>query len=387
MSAEDSLDLSTSEGVKEYLKDTVFAPHTVTRLSGGFGNFTYRIQLIAQHEGRATYVLKYAAPYVAVSLEAIPFSTDRQKFEAEALRLAEKLPASHAAVTAPIVRYFDEAAHVLIIDDCGEDLRTLKQAMVDGVIPPTLAEEIGSALGAYIGHLHSLHGDPSVDISLFETNDIAKTMSGWVTYGRLKSTLTGEDGISSLSDPPISNDIPEEDLQTISDLADARIQSINLAKGALTHGDFWPGNIMVSYCTDAKDGISKLERLYVLDWELCKVGLRGLDLGQFCAEMHLLRHFHANCREPASMVIDSFLRAYSRSQDVDTLLAQTALTHVGAHLVAWGPRVPWGDKEDTRAVVKEGVNMLTGGVHGTEEWLRKQLIGPLLQANAEAGAP
>ncbi|KAH7923920.1 hypothetical protein BV22DRAFT_1014458 [Leucogyrophana mollusca] len=378
----DLRDLSTPSAVQEYLKDTVFASHTVTALSGGLCNFTFRLHLVAQHQGHSTYVLKYAAPYVAFSAGTMPFTPERQNFEAGALRLVEKLQPGDGIVTAPVVHHLDDVAHVMIIDDCGEDTRTLKQSMIDGLVSPAMAEEIGCALGRFIGRIHSWTKDPSVDLSLFETNDEAKEISGFISYGRLTSTLTGKDDIPALSDPPI--DISQTDLQVISDLAAVRIQAINTTTETFTHGDFWPGNIMVSLRTDPEGGISpKLEKLYVLDWEATKTGLRGLDLGQFCAEIHLLRRFHANCEEPASVMLESFLRTYGQNQDVDVALARTALTHVGAHLVAWGPRVKWGGREETRAIVKEGADLLAKGAFASEEWLQSQLIGPLLQSSNE----
>ena len=60
-------------------------------------------------------------------------------------------------------------------------------------------------------------------------------------------------------------------------------------------GDFWPGNMMV-----VLDGDRNLERIYVLDWELSRTGLPGADIGQFCAEIHLLRRFEADAKDSAS---------------------------------------------------------------------------------------
>lgn len=69
-------DLTTDSGVKSYLADTPFASHTIAGLSGGTGNYTYRIYLSAPHEGQSTLVLKHAEPYVKGS--DIPFGLERQ---------------------------------------------------------------------------------------------------------------------------------------------------------------------------------------------------------------------------------------------------------------------------------------------------------------------
>lgn len=78
--ADDSADLATIAGVRKYLINTHLASDTITVLLGGFGNFTYRIHLNDPFEGKETFILKYAAPYVAASGPSgtIPFPTERQ---------------------------------------------------------------------------------------------------------------------------------------------------------------------------------------------------------------------------------------------------------------------------------------------------------------------
>jgi hypothetical protein len=75
---DDSADLTTVTGVRRYLADTDFASDTITVLSGGFANFTYRIHLNDSFEGKETFILKYASPYFAASGGAIPLATERQ---------------------------------------------------------------------------------------------------------------------------------------------------------------------------------------------------------------------------------------------------------------------------------------------------------------------
>ena len=75
--AEDN-DLATVAGVRKYLSDTCFASDHITALLGGFGNFAYRIHLNHPFDGKETFVLKYAAPYVAASGGTMPFPTERQ---------------------------------------------------------------------------------------------------------------------------------------------------------------------------------------------------------------------------------------------------------------------------------------------------------------------
>jgi len=76
--ADDSVDLTTIAGVRKYLADTHFASDTITSLSGGFANFTYRIHLNDPLEGKGSFILKYAAPYVAAFGATMPLTTERQ---------------------------------------------------------------------------------------------------------------------------------------------------------------------------------------------------------------------------------------------------------------------------------------------------------------------
>ncbi len=124
-------------------------------------------------------------------------------------------------------------------------------------------------------------------------------------------------------------------------------------------GDFWPGNLMV-----ALDGTGALKHIYVLDWELSKTGLPGIDVGQFSAEMHLLRSFYPEvCGEAAQMLLEQFLREYKRVGEPSEEDIKQATVHLGVHLVVLAERVEWGGKERTREVVLEGVRMIVNSSH------------------------
>lgn len=70
-------DLHTASGVLEYLHSTPFRCASVTPLSGGNANFTYRLHLQNPFEGRSTLVLKHAKPYVATAIDQ-PLGIERQ---------------------------------------------------------------------------------------------------------------------------------------------------------------------------------------------------------------------------------------------------------------------------------------------------------------------
>lgn len=370
------VDLTTIANVQRYLFNTPFASHTIDALTGGFTNFTYRIHLNSSFEGKETFVLKYAPPYVAAYSDWIALHTERQKFDVEALRLVRKMHADDDVVTVPNVHLFDEDAHVMIIDDCGTDACTLKQLVIDQALPQAVAEEIGIAIGRFLSRIHGWNKDASFDMGIFSNNEGGRTISACITYGRLISTLSGTDDLAALANPGL--DIPERKLAVISKLAETRSHEIGNAIEVMIHGDFWPGNIMVSLRRESEGGMPRLEKLYVLDWELARGGLRGIDIAHFCAEMQLLQRFYPSRQEEVSTIMRSFLLTYRGGSGPDEALARVAIAHVGAHLVTWTARVDWGDREVTRKMVTEGVDLLIGSAEGTLAWLEGSLVGNLM---------
>lgn len=116
-------------------------------------------------------------------------------------------------MTVPTVHRFDKEAGVIIMDDCGVNALTLKRFMQEGRSNPALGEEIGSALGEFLGNLH-VWGEGNLPvIDLFEGNKQAKEVSAWATYGRLVSTLSNQDALPALRDPPIN--VSSEQLEMI----------------------------------------------------------------------------------------------------------------------------------------------------------------------------
>lgn len=104
-----------------------------------------------------------------------------------------------------------------------------------------------------------------------------------------------------------------------------------------------------------------------MDWEISRHGIPGLDLGQFCAEMELLAMFKPQCAEAAKEGIVAFMSAYMegcQEHEDKKELTRRMVVHVGAHLVTWPSRVPWGSVAETRNAVKEGVKLLVYGSEG-----------------------
>ncbi|KAJ7119959.1 kinase-like domain-containing protein [Mycena crocata] len=362
-------DLSTIAGVEAYLATTKFASTHVTALTGGTGNFAYRLHLTRPHEGHTTLVMKHARPYVALSAE-IPFAIERQAFEAKALEKIKGGLDCGPLTTVPGLHHFDEEAHVIIMDDCGEKSLNLKQLMLTATPPSAVAREIGLALGQFLGRLHSWGTvDPSM-LHFFDSNEQAKKITAWVTYGRIISTLTTADipAIALLPEP-----VSQSDMDDIRALIAERTSEILTSRATLTMGDFWTGNIMVSLSSDGT-----LERVHVIDWELAKPGVAALDVGQFCAEMHTMTLFKEFTVTPAAALLEAFLTAYRANCGVMAPhLANVAARHMGGHLVTITPRVGWGTPEETVRAVQVGLEYLRAGC--SDRWVRERsVLSPLM---------
>lgn len=128
------------------------------------------------------------------------------------------------------------------------------------------------------------------------------------------------------------------------------------------------------------DNKKRLRKLYLLDWELAKPGLPGVEVAQFCAEVHLVRRYVPAADNFASAILDSFLQAYAGQMKPSIQLAQHALAHWGTHLVVWVTRnSPWtSNKETMLSVIEEGVQLIVAAANASEETLLHSLVGPLV---------
>ncbi|KAL0951673.1 hypothetical protein HGRIS_008352 [Hohenbuehelia grisea] len=366
-----SLDLSTVEGAKAYLTSTPFASDRIALLSGGNTNFIFRVHLLTAYEGQPTVILKHSSSSLPGGL-LLPLA--RQQYEVEALRRVSGWLPADAPVRAPRVYHFDKDAAAVVMEDCGTTAKPLKEAMILNSISLDNARYIGNALGEFLAKLHGWRSGWRGDhVQVFAKHQWAKDIAAWVTYGRLVSTLNGEaDGVPALRDPGL--DMSKEDLEAIRQTAETVSENMKSANETFVMGDFWPGNIVVDLQGD------KVKTILVVDWELVRTGVPELDVGQFCAETHSLSHFYPGtlCAEAAVEAQSAFLGAYKRGSVPSVEMASAVAVHIGAHLVAWTPRVAWGGKEETRAAVLVGARYLVEGARRSHDWLRTSLVAPLV---------
>jgi len=362
-------DLTTEPGVLKYLSGSPFAGKDISTLTGGSGNYTFRITLQERYEGVQTVVIKHARPYAKV-VQSITLDLIRQRYEVEALRRVKKWLPSDAIVTVPSVYKFDEEAQVIIMEDCGEESVDLKTFMFNNTPSPETSKRIGSVLGKFLGELHTWGRDADL-VEVFEGNAHAKKLSAIMYYGELLRTINGDEKLPKLIDPHL--EVSEEDIQVIKKAVEEVTAAMISTKETLVMGDLWPGNMMVTLNRQ-----KELDHIYILDWELVRPGLTGVELGQFCAEIYMLQRFKEQCKETAPAVLKGFLQQYAERTHPNESVCRRAIAHLGVHMVVLGPRLEWGEKEITQEVVKEGIEFIVGGYNGSRGWLEKSLIGPLL---------
>ncbi|XP_006454280.1 hypothetical protein AGABI2DRAFT_197185 [Agaricus bisporus var. bisporus H97] len=369
-----SYDLTTEAGVEGYLSNTAFACTKAEALSGGTANFVFRIHLREARDGKETLVLKHGQLYIK-SLPSIAFDIQRQSFEVEALRRIREWLPSTAFVTVPTVYLFDEKEHVIIMDDCGSDCMTLKSFMQSGRCTAEIAHRIGKEVGEFIGQLHAWSRVHPEMCKFFEQNPQAKEMSSWAFYGRLVQTF--DDGLEKLQDPDVR--LTEEERKALETICEESIDAMKNVTGTFVMGDFWPGNLVLSF-----DHVGNVMQIRVLDWEMCKPGLFGAELGQFCAELILLTRFNAEvCGQTAHILLEDLLKTYTTHITPDLEMCRRAIVHLGAHLVTLTPRIEWGGKEMTQEVVKEGKRLVLEGYSGEKGWLVESHIKPLVNLITE----
>jgi len=142
-------------------------------------------------------------------------------------------------------------------------------------------------------------------------------------------------------------------------------------------GDFWPGNILVVLDQDRE-----LKNIFVIDWEMSRFGIPGMEVGRLAAELHLCGRLNpVVAEEKSKLVLGAFLKAYASKFAVTEELVRRALTHFGTHLAVIGPTLEWREKEMGREVALDGVNIVVDGYEANIEDLHKSPVGALLGHN------
>lgn len=155
----------------------------------------------------------------------------------EALNRVGAWVSPNSITTVPKVHLFDESSHVIIMDDSGVDSINLKAFMQQGKATLPMAEQIGSAIGEFIGGMHKW-GRGNVEVlDAVRGNEQARAIAAWYYYGRLVSTFKGveDDGlpIPKLSSPPLQ--IEGSDMEVVEKVVEETMKAISEEQDSVCH--------------------------------------------------------------------------------------------------------------------------------------------------------
>jgi Ser/Thr protein kinase RdoA (MazF antagonist) len=331
--------LTTQSDFETYIKsappslglDTTLS-YALQELSGGTANFVYRL---TPPSGEPS-ILKHAEPFVRNS-PSIAFPQTRMNFEAQVLQVVAKVLPADDVVHPVAVRGYDADAHVLHLEDGGS--KTLKDAY-EG-LSKEIVEEVGNRLGVWLARFHAAGN--SLDVG---ENGVARTIYRH-SYNNVSRTLAQFGHDKELGD--YINSTYGSLLQT-----DHQTQA---------HGDFWPGNVLVSSLSPLK--------LTIVDWEMSRRGVGATDVGQFAAEAWLLDRFRGG-----KGLLPAFLRAYAaeRRENLKPEDEERVAVQFGTHLAYWAAVVDWGDQSETAECVALGAEFLKRVRNGDDLWLSKSVL-------------
>ncbi|GME42237.1 Phosphotransferase enzyme family protein [Neofusicoccum parvum] len=340
------MEITTTSQLEDYLNSAEIDFTSVEPLSGGTGNFVWRLTLPSGE----TRVVKHAEPYVKAN-PAIPFNVDRTTFEANALSLLPQTLSStqptpsHPTVRLPTLHHSDPDAAILILSDCGP--HNLKAAYP--TLPAPSIHAIGASLGTWLAQLH--HRTPA----LFRSRDNTTAKSIYRhAYANL-ATAFEKYGLDAGLARAVNDDF-----------------GVRLATDdeCLCHGDFWPGNVLV------RDEPARGKTLSVVDWEMTRRGTGATDVAQFAAEAWLLDRFCGG-----KGLVGAFLEAYvgAVGGGKGAEWVRRVVVHFGVHVAFWPTRVEWCGVEETGELVKVGREYLVAGREADWDVVKKGPLAPVLR--------
>ncbi|KAJ5149831.1 hypothetical protein N7448_001409 [Penicillium atrosanguineum] len=344
--------------ITQQLSQTPFACSSLTRLSGGTANFVYR----GTPSSPDSIIIKHTKDYVA-SNQDFKLDAKRCHFEEAILQALDGLP-SHSqgniTVKTPRVFNFDRERNTQILEDLPNSL-DLKNFLLSGWCRDVSASSgrlLGRSLGCWLKSFHdwARKGEQAEIRSFLAQNESMKGLKFYVNYSMLMDTIANFPGVLEES-----RDVFEE----VKTFAAAEMKERDHEDGfGIIHGDFWTGNVLIPNVPLVEQSDTTL---FIIDWELCQIGTRALDLGQMIAELYETKLFkNVDC---GVWAIQGFLEGYGPLSD--DMAFRTAI-HVGVHLVVWGSRVAgWGSEEKIEEVVKVGRDLIVQGWGKNKEWFER----------------
>ncbi|KAI5460017.1 kinase-like domain-containing protein [Mariannaea sp. PMI_226] len=366
----DTLENEIQDKVKRVLRDTPYASESLRKLTGGTANFIYhavpQTPLPEQPDG---VVVKQGEGYVA-SIPSFAIPTSRCDIEQQCLAHLTKLPPAvtpSSSISTPDVYFFNQETNTQVQEYLPNAVSLKDYALKHYASPtsPSLkreCEQLGHGIGAWLRSFHDWSNQPEQEA------DLRKIVAGNKAMQLLKLAINYQ-ALPKMADTysTILGDAKAE-LQAISEMAVAELKDESTLQ--VIHGDFWTGNILLPN-EPIKEGHQTPVR--VVDWEMCQLAIRPLDLGQAIAELWQLKLYKDI--DAGEWLITSFADGYGTLSAED---AFRAIIHVGVHLICFGSRTPgWGTPEQNLQLVETGKEVLLKAWAKDREWFKGHVLGSL----------
>lgn len=285
------------EEIQEYFVSKNIPVTNIEKLTGGTGNFIWRVTN-AQGD---TSIIKHAPPFIATYQE-VPFDIKRMNFEVKALQKLRAILPIDPLINIPTLQFHDDEANVIGLEDVGD--KTLKDLYED---PRLDIELLGRRLGLWLARLHS--STTTGELKYGFRNETAKKMSAqsWL-YEQLAGTLE----IYGF-DPALGHRISQK-------YGTSRLND----EACICHGDLNPPNIVF------REEHLESGKATVIDWEMARIGNGATDIGQLAAEFYFLDRFRRG-----RGLLKAFLEAYVAERPLSRSDAVRVAVHFGTHVAFW----------------------------------------------------
>ncbi|CEL63303.1 hypothetical protein RSOLAG1IB_05346 [Rhizoctonia solani AG-1 IB] len=355
-------DLRTAEGVLAYLNTTPFPATEVKLLSGGNSAFTFRATLKSPlPSGDKTVVLKHAETRASGTFFDPGFnvgevSAQRNEFEYGMLAAIteSELCGPESIVRPPRPLHYDPETHTTFMVDLGSPI-PLQTILQEGLGKKDqdhhkLTSDIGSALGDFLGRLHSWTSAPEQAPlrALIAQNDVAKLCLS-IQHTFAHETLAKFGSKTEWIEEALARDLEES----------------AAAEDTLIWGDSWPGNILVTLPSDTQP-----LRIHLTDWEMSRLGPPEFDIGEAVGvAMSIIHQHYPQGDHP---YIQSLHRSYRQHRTLDPVKAARS---TGVAIIGHSFVMPWvvgEDEQSQRNLASTGIALIKAAHDGNKDKIKSQ---------------
>ncbi|KAI0182410.1 kinase-like domain-containing protein [Xylaria flabelliformis] len=334
--------------VRQVLSETPYACSSLVQLTNGTTNFVFRGELAkpifdeATGNTTSTVIVKHSLEYAALN-KNLPIDASRALYEASMLDALNNLSSDISGIKAPRLHLFIQETNVLVLEDfpATVDLKSLfVSPNANGILTPPLAASIGYDIGSWLRSFHDWVMSSRSRLKYMGDNHPMRNLKYAITYDAYLKVLENHFPDLLESCRPLLEQVRNAATKEFEKVSNDQDEDHNWG---LIHGDFWTGNILLSYDLSSPDmQLPNSVKLSIIDWEFAQFGHRAYDIGQMIGDIYERGHF--NEAEGAIPAIEGFIKGYGGLDNYD--FAFRVAVHAGVHLIGWyirrAPTAPLG---------------------------------------------